>query len=288
MSTAVSGTGILTAFAALPIAIIGACAYGAYKASEWLKEVDKKVLEKLEINRLELANQSVLTTPNGLKSKFFKDLLRFKEVIRPFKLSPEEEQSYSYAYALETSGLGNFLTSEKINGISQQGNISEKDNMKLVSEAVKNFKVASLEYTKNSIVGVAKEIGFDNQLSVRKTLLGTHITATNKLGQSIVVLTDSTDNGMKINADTTGVKNGECTRVMDVFIRKLAERHIQISNLKIKEHWKKEGILNKYTELKEKEISIPADEQHIQSRESKKVTLKRRLNSYFNKQKSKP
>jgi hypothetical protein len=286
MSTAASGVGIL-GIAALPAAVLGLCAYGAYKAFELLKKADKKVLDKLEKNRQELANQSVLTTPNGLTSKFTKDLLSFKEVIKPFKLSPEEELSFANTYALETSGLGKFLTADKINEISQQGKISEKDCLKLVSEAVKNFKVTSLEYTKKAIAEVAKEIGFGNKLSVRKTLLGTHITATNKLGQSIVVLTDSTDNGMKINADTTGFKNGECTKVMDAFIKKLADRHIQISNLKIKEHWKEEGILNKYTELKEKEISNPANEQQFQSRESKKFSFRRKLNSYFNKQKTK-
>ena len=287
MSTAATGTGIVTAIAALPVAALGLCAYGAYKAFELLKKVDKKVLDKLEKNRQELANQSVLTTPNGLVSKFTKDLLSFKEVIRPFKLRPEEEQSYAHAYALETSGLGKFLTSEKINEISQQRIISEKDSLKLVSEAVKNFKVATLEYSKNTIAEVAKEIGFNNKLTVRKTLLGTHITATNLIGQSIVVLTDSTDNGIKIHADTTGFKNGECTKVIDSFIKKLSDKHIQISNLKIKEHWKEEGILNNYVELKRKEISNPANEQQYQSRESKKFSFRRKLNSYFNNQKSK-
>lgn len=286
MSTAASGVGIL-GIAALPAAVLGLCAYGAYKAFELLKKVDQKVIEKLEKNRLELANQSILTTPNGLKSRFSKDLLSFKEIIKPFKLSIEDEQSCANAYALETSGLGKFLSPVQISELKKHGKISEKDSMKLVSEAIKNFKVSSLEYTKNTIAEVARQIGFDNKLTVRKTLLGTHITATNKIGQSIVVLTDSTDNGMKIHADTTGFKNGECTKVMDSFIKKLSDKHIQISNLKIKEHWKEEGILNNYTKQKEKEISIPANEQIVQSRESKKSSLKRRVNSNFNRQKTK-
>ena len=286
MSTAVTGVGILT-MAVLPAAVLGICAYGAYKAFELLKKIDKEVLEKLEKNRQELASQIVLTTPNGLTSKFTKDLMSFREVIRQFKLKPKEAESYAHAYALETSGLGRFLSSDRLSELKQQGSISGKESSRLVSEAVKNFKAVSLEYTKNTISEVAKEIGFNDKLTVRKTLLGTHITATNKLGQSIVVLTDSTDNGMKINADTTGFINGECTKVMDTFVKRLAEKQIHLSNLKIKEHWKEEGILNQYTAQKEKEISLPANEQHIQSRETTKASVRRRLNAHFANQKSK-
>ncbi|MFW9872469.1 MAG: hypothetical protein ACFFG0_05145 [Candidatus Thorarchaeota archaeon] len=287
MSTAVSGSGALIGIAGLPFlalaGVVRLCAHGAYKACDTLKTADAKVLEKLELNKKELENQEFLHTPEGLKSKYLEDTQRFKKVIKPFKLKPEEEQIYVHTYAMETSGLGSFLKPEQQKVYKEQGTISIKECNKLVHESVNNFKAASFDYTKKSIVEAAKEYGFNDKITIKQTLLGTHITANNSNGQSIVVLSNSSDSGIKVNADTTGFKNGECTKVMDSFLEALSKRHIRLNNFRKTEHWKSEGLLNNHIEKKEKEYSTPIKEQEVMNKKSKKHEARRKKHYFFTK-----
>jgi hypothetical protein len=287
MSNAASGIGVITGIAALPIAILGACAYGAYKAAEMIKKVDERVLAILEKNRQDLEKQQVLATPNGLKSKFIKDAEKFRDSIKSFNLKYEEMQLYTHVYAMESSGLARFLSPSEQKLLMTHGAISAKDTLRQMNDAVTNFKTTTFDHAQQSIIEAARESGFNHKLQIKKTLIGTHITAINTIGQSIVVLTNSTNDGVKIHADLTGFNNGNCTMVMDTFINALSNRNICLKDLRRTEHMKSEGILNNYTEKKVKEISTPINEQTHQIREAKKSLLRRKRNIFYQNQKSK-
>jgi hypothetical protein len=277
MSTAVSAVGGVIGLAALPAVALGLVAFGALKALSAISETDKKAVHTLEKKKASLKSKPIRkSTPKEMLSKFKEDQQVLSETLKPLKLTVEDEAKFSNVYALETSGLGDFIPLETLEMMEHKPSISTRDFNRILSESVSNLKKISLDYTVKTAIQSAVEIGFDHKVSVKKTLIGTYITTVNKIGQSIVTLANSTDEGVKINADTTGFQNGECTIIMANFTAKLQEKGIELSGLRVKEHWKKEGILNDYISEKQKEISMPANEQTIKSNNEAKMKAEKR------------
>jgi len=282
MSTAISTVGSVVGLAALPaIALVGLIGFVASGVMKAVSESDKKAINTLEKKKLYL-NRPVKSTPKAMLHKYKEDKKVLSESLKPLKLSVDDEQKFTHLYALETSGLGDFIPQETIEIMKHKPSISIQDCNSTLSESVRNLKKVSLDYTVKVAIQSAVDIGFDHQISVKKTLIGTYITTVNKTGQSIVTLANSDDNGVKINADTTGFENGECTRVMSDFLTKLKDNGIELSDTRVKEHWKKEGILNKYVADKVKEISMPVSEQTVKTNQvaNKKKADRRRIQNH--------
>lgn len=286
MSTAATGVGTIgiASVLALPVILLGACAAGVYSAVKALDKMDKNLLVKLRKNAEALKQELTVFTAENIKSKFIKDYAIFKDLMKPFKLTAVEQTKYAQAFALETTGLGNFLSPEKVSLLKKTENISDKQSKEILSSAIGNFKTASFDYAKKSIVEAAQESGFNHKFTVKKHAFGTHITAINSLGQAVVVLARMTDKGLSIKADTTGFTNGACTTVVKEFVGKLAKKHIIINNLKIKEHWKKEGILNAFLDSINKQVSSPQSEQRVKKEQvlKKKKDARRRIQNSSN------
>lgn len=240
MSEVVTG-GIAAAAVGACAAAVGlaaGAAYLTYRGLVWLSAQAEREVELLE---KELNAPSAYVSTAEARAEFQKQFALLKARAAGNPHLREHADTVARLLALKRSPLGTFLSQEQRNKVSNPS-LNGRSFTSILDQAAKRFTRANTVYVTSSVIAVAKAAGFATERFSRQNGSKKTLVMEDSLGRALVAEIAESDQGANLNLDLTGFGDGSCHGVMDTILDGLAERQINLSRVRRRSHYRREGV----------------------------------------------